>query len=513
MKKLLLSATVVAGLFAAPTVDSLQKQINDLQKQLKELKAEQTAQNTRYYKKVAPVVTNSHLYWSYDLRTTFDFIKKETTGGFVMDGAVNTGQFGPTFTDKSPFIMYNGHMVSGQKYYGRVFSNRIILTGVVKPSDNLKATVRVEANKVFGFSNINGFQEPYQNVDWVTNETPDDANIRIKEAFFNYWFGPDNALMFSAGRRPATEGFPANLREGDPANSPLAHLINMEFDGFSFEIGNPIFSKISDKFADWGTWLKFCAGRGYSNTNGKWSFTSNPDYTADDNLKDSDFAGFILVPYDDGQYSIKTETVWAFNLRGFRPSGEYNATTGVYGYAMPTVGNYFGENIVLAANGIGNDNFSSDAVNDFLDGTTAFISYAYSQTRPKSGQKMLGSADKKSGHSWWIGADMPGFGDNDHFGISYVKGSKYWRSFTYGEDTLAGSIAAVRGHAIDTYYNTQIIPHLTAGIRYTYIKYDYPGSDAFFGDMGDPSTVNAYGYPVNYVKSAKDIRVFVRYKF
>ena len=53
--------------------------------------------------------------------------------------------------------------------------------------------------------------------------------------------------MFSAGRRPATEGFPENLIYNDNPNSPLAHLINMEFDGFSFEISNEIFSSLSDK--------------------------------------------------------------------------------------------------------------------------------------------------------------------------------------------------------------------------------------------------------------------------
>jgi hypothetical protein len=178
---------------------------------------------------------------------------------------------------------------------------------------------------------------------------------------------------------------------------------------------------------------------------------------------------------------------------------------------MPVVGNYFGENIVFKADGIGNDNWGSDALNDFMDDTKAFISYAYSQTRPKNGYNMLGSPNKESGHSIWIGADMPA-GDNGRFGISYVKGSKYWRSFTYGEDTLAGSIAAVRGHAFDVYYNGQIIPHLTWGLRYTYISYDYPGSDAFFGDMGNPSTTMG-PLNINYVKTAKDIRAYIRYKF
>ena len=322
--------------------------------------------------------------------------------------------------------------------------------------------------------------------------------------------------MFSAGRRPATNGFPANLREGDDPESPLAHLINMEFDGFSFKIGNGEFSKISDKLGDFGTWLKFCAGRGYSSATGKWPTNFAPSYSKNDALKNMDFAGFIFVPYDDGQYSVWTETVWAWhvqgyqiNYTGFNPTTyEANATA-----TMQDFGNYFGENVMFKADGIG------DGISDFLDDTKAFISYAYSKTKTNGTNTILNyptplgliniPAKSHSGHSIWIGADMPGFKDGDRFGVSYVKGSKYWRSFTYGEDTLAGSIAAVRGHAYDVYYNTEIIPHLTAGLRYTYIKYDHAGSDGFFGVMADPDLADNF----SYVKKATDIRAHIRYNF
>jgi len=236
-----------------------------------------------------------------------------------------------------------------------------------------------------------------------------------------------------------------------------------------------------------------------------------PDYTKT-GARHADFGGFLLIPYDDGQYSLKTETVWAFNLKGFKMDkqafGAYMMANGGNPIGAPvnadmaTLGNYFGENVVFAAQGIG------DGISDFLDNTTAFVSWALSQTRPKSGEAMLGSTKKRTGHSIWVGADMPGFADNDRFGLSYVNGSKYWRSFTYGEDTLAGSIAAVRGHAYDVYYNHEIIPHLTAQLRYTYIKYNHPGSDAFFGDMGDPDNTM-----FSYVKKAQDIRAYIRYNF
>jgi len=487
MKKFLLSTLAVGALFAGSNAD-LEAKIKNLEKQVAELKKIAISNQN----KVNPIVANNHLFWSFDLRTTFDYIYQKTKDGAGYttitpnsDGTVKFSNFNPN--------------VPSKKYYNNIFTNRVILTGVAKPSDNLKATLKIEANNIYGMNSETQYS-PYNNISWVTNETPDDTNIRVKEAFFNYHFGPDNALMFSAGRRPATNGFPANLRENDQAASPLAHLINMEFDGFSFKVGN---EALPETLQDYGTWIKFCAGRGYSSSKGKWPYDGSPAYSKD-NLKITDFAGFILVPYDDGQYSLWTETVWAWNMKGYNfltPQDAQNAQIGQdFNASMQDLGNYFGFNAVLKADGIG------DEISDFLDNTKAFISFAMSKTRPFSGKQMLGSPKNETGTSWWIGADMPGIGDNDRWGINFVKGSKYWRSMTYGEDTLVGSIAAVRGKAYDLYYHKEIIPHLTAGLRATIIKYDYAGSDAFFGLAGDPNQ------PI-YVEKATDIRAYIRYNF
>jgi len=492
MKKLILSASVIASLFATPTVESLQKQINDLQEQLKELKAKQEKQDDRYYKEVAPIVSNNHLFWSLDLRSSLDYIYQKTKSGAGYttvtpnpDGSVEFSNFSKN--------------IPSQKYYNNIFYNRVILTGVYKASDNLKATVRLQVNNMYGM-NDSATNSPYNNISWVANETPDDTNIRLKEAFFNYYFGDD--LMFSAGRRPATNGYPANLREGDEPNSPLAHLINMEFDGFSFKIGNGEFSKLSDKFSDYGTWIKFCAGRGYSPSEGKWPMYGAPAYSKD-NLKITDFYGFILVPYDDGQYALWTETVWAKNMKGnnfVTQQDAINAQNGDdFNASMQDLGNYFGFNVIFKAAGIG------DGISDFLDDTNAFISLALTKTKPNAGKQMLGSMNNEIGRSIWIGADMPA-GEKGRFGFNFVKGSKYWRSMTYGEDTLAGSIAAIRGKAYDFYYIREIIPHLSASLRATIFDYDYAGSDAFFGLGGDPNAQV-------FVEKATDIRAYIRYNF
>ncbi len=504
MKKLLISTVAVASLFAATNVDSLQKQINSLQAQLKQVKADQKAQNDRYYKKVAPVVTNSHLFWSYDLRSSFDYIHQKTTDGMTYNAYYDT-HGNMHITSMTP--------AQGKDYYNRLLSNRVILTGLAKPNENLKGTIQIEANNLYGASDAaNPMDNPFQNISWVQNETPDDTTIRVKTAYFNYYFG--DGYMLSLGRRPATNGFPANLRDGDSANSPLGHLINMEFDGLSFEIGNDVFSRVSSKFADWGTWLKFCAGRGYSDATGKWP-TSNIAYESlksQNGLGNMDFAGFLLIPYDNGQYSLKTETVWAWNIEGYGvDTNPADANTGdMVVYSMQNFGNYFGENVVFTANGVGN------GISDYLDNTIAFVSFAMSKTDDKN--VMIGQdpatgapiyAEGHVGTSIWVGADMPGIGENDRWGLNYVHGSKYWRSFTYGEDTLVGSIAAVRGNAFEAYYIGQVVPNLTAELRATVINYSDPGSDGFFGMSMDPDMMSNF----SYVERAEDIRASIRYQF
>jgi hypothetical protein len=462
MKKLLISALGASLMFAANNTN-LEAKIKKLEKELQELK------NVAYenQNKINPISANDHLYWSYEIRSSLDFIQYKLT--------------------------------NGDKKANNILSNRVRLRAVAKPSDNLKGNLEIEANNIYG---MNGNNYPmsvaFDNSNWTANETPDDTTLRISQAFFNYWFG-DGKYMFSAGRRPAVAGYPAHFRAGEAnANSPIAHLVNLEFDGFSFQIKNDAFAELSDKFSDWGTWIKFCLGRGYSPNTGK--FSPYP-YDKDGNLKINDFAGFLLVPYDDGQYSVWTETIKAWNVKGYKfvdTNGDGTADTAV----MADVGDYFGFNAIFKAAGVG------DGINDYLDDTNAFISFALTKTNPNK-LGMLGTTDSKTGTSIWVGADMPA-GDDARWGFNYVHGTKYFRPLTYSEDTLIGSIAATRGNAYEVYYNGTIIPHLTYQVRATYIKYDYTGSNAFFGDFGTPIDVDDNP---NAVKSAKDIRIYIKYNF
>jgi hypothetical protein len=96
--------------------------------------------------------------------------------------------------------------------------------------------------------------------------------------------------------------------------------------------------------------------------------------------------------------------------------------------------------------------------------------------------------------------------DDGRMGIEWNKGSKYWRSMTYGEDTMIGSKIAARGTATEIYWIKPLTKTLTLNLRHTYIDYDYAGSNAFFGKDGDPDMAN-------YVSEATDTRISIRYRF
>ena len=128
----------------------------------------------------------------------------------------------------------------------------------------------------------------------------------------------------------------------------------------------------------------------------------------------------------------------------------------------------------------------------------------------------MGSTKSQVGNSIYAGVQMPGMLTADgKFGLEYNQGSKWWRSFTYGEDTMIGSKLAARGKAYEAYYTQPILGKvLTGQLRYTYIKYDYTGSNAFFGDEGHPYEIgSAQASMFGAVKEASDIRAYLRYRY
>jgi hypothetical protein len=132
---------------------------------------------------------------------------------------------------------------------------------------------------------------------------------------------------------------------------------------------------------------------------------------------------------------------------------------------------------------------------------------------------MLGSTESQTGYSYWIGTQFPSLiSDEGRWGAEFNHGSQYWRPITYGEDTLIGSKIAARGNAYELYFTEPLVKDiLSFQLRYTYIDYDYSGSNGFFGSTsGTPMSMAdaiTSGYGAVTVDKAQDIRAYLRYKF
>ena len=508
-KKLLALSVVTATSLAFGSVESdvaeLKAQVANLQKTLKKVNYRKLK---KQIKEVKALAAADNLKLSADLRTSFDVVNYE--------------------------------LADGSKQTNNIWSNRLIIGMKAKPLSNLVFLGKMEVNKIFGLNKggsvvtnpqVDG-GNAFSNFDWYSSETPDDNIFRLREAYFVYFgnFG-DVSYTASFGRRPAINGLVGNLREDDKASSPLAHIINMEFDGASFKFN-------LDKTTDIaGMYFKLCLGRGNSNATGKYTNYSNmTKYIKNEtDSPNMDLLGFIFRAYDDGQYSVNTNYFKAFNTLGFQMGGDM--LTGMPSQSdrslmgnFTDVGNLTGGAVTFIADGIG------DEINDFLDDTTLFASFAFSKTDPRGfanipqsdgttmaqPMQMLGSTDSETGTSYYIGTQFPAIiTETGRIGLEYNHGSKYWRSFTYGEDTLIGSKVATRGDAYEIYYNQPILgKNLSMQLRYTYIDYDYTGSDGFFGNAtGTPMKIkdasgmaNMMGMP-QPIDKADNFRAYIRYSY
>ncbi|MDT8337862.1 MAG: DUF3373 family protein [Sulfurimonas sp.] len=399
-------------------------------------------------------------------------------------------------------------MANGDKAENDAFmTNRLWIDMGYKATNNLSFIGQLAYNKAFG--QRSGASNPatasLEGFDWIANESAYDDKIRVRSAYFLWqdqeFFGLDIPWTFSIGRRPSTNGALVNLRDDDHASSPIGHAINVEFDGLSSQF---TLNK------EYKTSVKLCLGRGMSNAAPK--FTSTPYAEVSTENTNIDLAGLIFTPYEDRQYKISSMYYYASNLIDVKDP-DANPLTIDYRDGFDTVGGLHTGVAYVSVKGIG------DGWSNFLDYTTVFASFAVSKTDPKEGQSMLGSTQSETGTSFWVGTQFPSLiSDYGKWGVEYNHGSKYWRSMTYGEDTNIGSKLAARGDAYEVYFTEYLVDDiLSMQLRYTYIDYEYSGSNGFFGSTtGTPITMDqavSYGMGGSVVDNAQDIRLYIRYKY
>jgi len=491
MRKLILLSTFAilnTAIYADSNISNETNQ-TDTQIQINELKAQvaklekKANRNTKKISAVNKLANNDNLKFGIDFRTAYDYISYKNAKGD---------------TDTND-----------------VFTNRLWIKMAYAPTNNISFFGTLSYYKIYG--QVAAPHPGMDQMDWIVNGTAGSTNnLRVKEAFFLYkndtFLGMDIPWTASIGRRPSTDGLLVNYREDQKAKSAIGHNINMEFDGASI---NYTLENVTDVS---GMSMKFCFGRGMSdvnsrysgidrNTDGTYSFNGANNYGNTPGFANTDLVGILFNPYDDGQYSLHTVWFDAFNLPGMYFKTPATSTDPAK-YDFKQHGDVQGGAASFIADGIG------DGITDMLDDTIFFASFAYSKTNPDAGHTMLGKSTSKLGTSFYTGANWPcQLIDDARVGIEYNHGTKYWRSFTYGEDTLAGSKLAVRGDAYEMWFNKELIgKKLTAQIRYTYMDYRFTGSNGFFGDGGAATDISAANTP-NAIDIVQDVRAYIRYRY
>jgi len=460
MKKIItasLVATLALTSANAMSNSQLADQLNSLETELAKVKKQLKKQNKKI-NKVKAHDSGDNIKWGADMRTAWDSIN---------------------------YDMANGATAKNDSLY----SMRLWLNMAYAPDQNNIFKGQLSMNKAFGADFASPTNRTFSlggQFDWTSNEALTDNSLKVRQAYWLYLgetaFGAEIPWTFSIGRRPSTGGFISNLREDDAAASPLGHMINVEYDGLSSKLDLSTVTGIP------GMSVKLCMGKG--STNAQPLFETATPYADGDfsNVDEVTLAGFIVEPYNDGQFVTKAMFYRAWDVPGQDPvpsmSGNpMNPSLALNASDFYNAGNMDGAVISVLVDGLTEEGYFADA--------KVFASFGWSESSPDSGKMMLGSADSESGTSYWFGAQLPvtdGEGsDFGTIGLEYNHGSEYWRPFTYAEDTMIGSKVAARGDAMEAYWTYQITEALSAQLRYTKIDYDYTGSNGFFGNYSGAS--------------------------
>lgn len=386
-----------------------------------------------------------------------------------------------------------------------IMTNRLRLNLRVKATEDVEFKGRLAMYKVWGMQN-NAVDQTFNNglgggpfllsslaFDGSRTRQPDDSALYVDRAFVNWNNIAGLPVWFSIGRRPTTDGPPAQLRLGaDQRLATPVGYFDYPFDGATIGyayLGLP-------GLGDFPGRIRFCYGRGFENgpTDDGHSFMG----------KDTDFAGINWDVYKKGDRFFNLQSFGAFNI--------FNVPDNVT-FGNPIELGFFQLNadffdpidpsadLILNRADLGNIWHNSFVYLDKIQSLNYFLVGGWSKTQPKGvdelGTSLLGSFFEdpkgKDGFSVYAGVryDMPDY--RLKIGAEYNYGSKDWISFTPAHDELYASKLATRGHVTELYgiwdipAGEAVSKFGKAFIRagWLHYEYNYTGSGFWLGEPVD----------------------------
>ena len=387
-----------------------------------------------------------------------------------------------------------------------IWTTRMRLNLNAKATENVEVKTRLAMYKAWGMQN-NPVDQQYNGgngggpfmlssmsgMDGATTRQPSDNILRVDRAFVNWNNIGGQPVWFSIGRRPTSDGPPAQLRMGmDERMATPVEYMDYPFDGISMGYAYRSLFGIED----FPGRVRVCYGRG---------FESGP--TADNSgINDVDFAGVSWDVYKKGNRF--------FNVQSFVAMNMFNVPDGVtfanpLEYAVWTIDNTKydpmdpDQNMILDRKNLGDIYHTAAVFMDKYQDLNYFMVGGWSQTNPRGvdelGTGLLSSwwdddyMASKDGYSLYAGIryDMPDAPVK--LGLEYNWGSRNWISFTPGHDDLYASKLATRGSVVEAY----MIYDIPAGeavskygkafmrLGYQHYDYKYTGSGFWLGEPLD----------------------------
>ncbi len=524
----LLSLVSVPVVFAADDVQTLKEQLNSMSRQMEELqkkieamesteseKKEQIKEMDQRLNKAELHTATDKISFGIDFRTRADSIHykdirvapSSLTNGFFVNynagnpflGGFNGGTLSQLQSLMGTMQATPGAVPAAKTYDADndiMFTNRLRLEMKAKVNDQLDFAGRLAAYKVYGDSTGVKFNQGSLGdvtFDGNTSSLPHGDTIHLERAYFNYKNQIGSVpVNLSFGRRPSTEGPPLEYRNNSlEGGSPLASIINWQFDGASLNFGLEDVTNIP------GFALKFCYGVGFE---GDWGNSSS--LSSSSSVDDVHMAGLISTLFDNDTTSVELNYAYAWDVTdGFTGLtvmpfiaykddlnndgvNEYYFQKNYGGYVSrvepsTNIGDWQAVNLLLRSNLT--ERFDKD-IDLFLSGSWSHTDPSQISKNPfyeLMGQGLLssnGNLESQDGYMVYAGVIFP-MPMDARLGLEYNYGSKYWFNFTGAEDSLIGSKLAARGQVYEAYYTQPIFgPKFFVQLGGQYYDYDYTGS-------------------------------------
>jgi len=413
-------------------------------------------------------------------------------------------------------------------------TNKFNLNMKAKVNKNLSFDGRLAAYKVWGDSTgikTNTGSLGDVTLDGNTSSLPHGDTIRLERAYFVYSKDVGSVpVSFSLGRRPSTDGAPMEYEKNSMvAGSPLAPIINWQFDGASLNFGLEEVTNIP------GAAFKLCYGVGFE---GGWGNSYSLQNTSAD-VDDVHMLGAITTLYDDDSTSAVLNYAHAWGMTdgfagltlmpfiAYKADKDGDGTSEYYfepnygGYIsrmqpMTEIGDWDGASLLLKSN-------LDEVVEKDID---VFLALSWSHTDPSQisqnpfyeimGQGLLssnGQLESHHGYSIYAGVLLP-MPLDAKWGFEYNWGSKYWFNLSGAEDSITGSKLSARGSVFETYYIQPVVSDnffLKLGMKY--YDYKYTGSGNPLGAPVEISEANALDAIFPIIDKVWDISASLTMRF